>query len=214
MKKAILIFLLLIVLAVAGISYYSYSKVTYVPDWFGEQNTSEIQELTAQSDRIARQVFRSVRSQRSTKVDEKQVSSLILYSLKKGIKKDPSTIVKGIKTSIHGDQLSVEAVVNLKEIPLRSLTPQARKAVQGVMESIPEKLLEQVFVKVQGKPEVKNGKVGFDRSVQIMLGGFALPMDQIIDQMQSGSNQKDFLALGRSPFSDVTLGEGNLMLKK
>ncbi|MBD1843807.1 hypothetical protein H6F89_10420 [Cyanobacteria bacterium FACHB-63] len=240
MKRSKILLLSLIGIAVAAVSggYYFWRQFTQLPDWYAEEQTSprtytQIQESGAAIEkRIAAQIQTSPQSA-STNIapnspepqpskpvqvalSSKELNDLLVTKIteKRGGKALPNS-VKGFHTSVKNDQLKTGAVVDIKELQNSGLGAQHQALLTQITKKIP--VDRRVYIGIEGKPEIQNGKLHFDENARIQVGNMSFTIAEVASRLgvppQKVQDQLNLeLKLRGLTVKDIDFQDGNAVL--
>ncbi|GAP97443.1 hypothetical protein [Leptolyngbya sp. NIES-2104] len=246
MKKSSVLFLLLstgIVIGTASGVYYFWRQLTQLPEWYstGQNNPktyAQIQKSGATvEEKIEAQIQASPQAAKvnaavnrpsdevSSASDDVQValSSQELNDLlvtKITEKRDgqplPSS-VKGFNAAVKNDKLKTGAVVDIKELQNSGLGEQHQQFLSEITQKIPMSD-RKVYIGVEGKPQIQNGKLRFDENARIQVGNMSFTIAEVASRLgvppEKVQDQLNLeLKLRGLTVRDIDFKDGNAILK-
>ncbi len=213
MLKKIGLFFLVALLLVVGAIFYFYFQATSLPTWYDTQKNTSISKTISSADLVTRQIRNRIRSKKNIKINEEQMSALIISKVKPLLPVNPEKIIKGLNVSITEKHLAVEAVINLKNIPKNKLPGPIRHIFNQVVKNMPDKLLEESLIQIQGKPLISNGFLSIDDSFSVNIGGVPVPVRSVLKQLGKG-RISDKINLAKIPYTQIQLKAEGLELSR
>ncbi len=211
MKSFLIISAVIIILITGGIFYF-YNQVTYIPEWYENSNPNEISTIIESSDKVFSEIKTNLKNGNHVEINNEELQAIILYKAKKELKINTEKIIKGINTRINENGIEIEAIVNVKNISDKQIPNQARSVYEKFINSIPEDVFENFYVKFEGKPINQNGNITLDNNSYIQLGKFKYSVKELSEQI-SGKNQlRNKLKINLFPFSTILLKEGLIII--
>ncbi|MBD2079390.1 hypothetical protein [Leptolyngbya sp. FACHB-17] len=241
MKRSKILLLSLTGIAVAAVSggYYFWRQFTQLPDWYAEEQSSprtytQIQESGAAIERkIAAQIqtnpqpastnitpnFPEPQPSKPVQValSSQELNDLLVTKIteKSGGKGLPNS-VKGFQTSVKNDQLKTGAVVDIKELQNSGIGSQHQALLTQITEKIPMSD-RKVYIGIEGKPEIQNGKLHFDQNAKIQVGNMSFTITEVANRLgvspQKVQDQLNLeLKLRSLTVKDINFQDGNAVL--
>lgn len=242
MKKSKTLFLLATIAIMGGIAaslYYFWHQLTELPQWYAHdapRSEAQIQKSSAAVEKkIASQVQATQPSSNkatntgsssgSSRADTVQVAlnseelnDLLVTRIveKSGGKSIPES-VKGIQTSVQNNTLKTGAVVDVKALQNSNLGTHQKALLNEVTQRFPVGD-RKVYIGVEGKPAIQNGKLHFDENAKIQVGNMSftiaevanrlgVPPEKVQDQLNLELKLRGFNA------SDIDFADGNAILR-
>ncbi|WP_299493801.1 hypothetical protein [Acaryochloris sp. IP29b_bin.137] len=234
MLKKIGLVAVLFLLGGGGWLAYTWQQVTYLPDWYTRQSTPETVPSTllpAQVDEPAeiegltfglQQKVDRVLSTTSVQTPEVQLTAqefnqFVVTSLPAQAR-SPQVIsaVKAMNTQIEADRLKTGIVVDTSALPLDQLPSEYRATVKGLLQSFPVLQDKEIYVGVEGKPQVQEGKVVLGEDVRLVVGNVRFSYADIRDRINLPPNLLDKpvnLQLGPLQIEDLNFQDQMVILK-
>jgi len=210
--KTFLIVILVVILGALGVGYYLYNQVAYTPDWYESANTTEVQKLIASSGEVENEIRQKLQSGKEVDLTSESLTSLVMANVKKKLGVDPEKMIKGLNTKINSDKVTLEAVLNLKDMPQDILPQSAKGFFNKIADLIPGNLFENLYVKIEGKPYIENGAIQLGNINFIQLGNVKYSKDEIMKELKGLENVKQYFPINGAQISDLILNEGTLKL--
>ena len=91
-------------------------------------------------------------------------------------------IAKGVNTSIKKGRVESGVVMNLSELPLESLPAEGQQAVQQLSKTFPLLANRDVYIGLEGKPEVVDGAISLN-DTHLKIGQMRLPISSVANQL-------------------------------
>jgi len=123
---------------------------------------------------------------------------------------DPYTVVRGAKTTIQPGRMVVEMMVNLEKIPRDQLTPEGARVLDQLRGMLPEKTLQQVYIKGDLQPVASGEHIILGGASQIHIGRFTFSLADL----QSRFHIDPAISMSHFAFSRFELHEGYLLLRR
>lgn len=236
MKKSRILLLSLAGIAVATASgaYYFWRQFTQLPDWYSQEQSNprsftQIQESGAAiEEKIATQIQpknpsiapSSPNTEPSKEVQvalsSKELNDLLVTKITEKSGGKAANSVKGFHTSVKDDQLKTGAVVDIKALQNSGLGSQQQALLSQITEKIPTSD-RKVYIGIEGKPEIQNGKLHFDQNARIQVGNMSFTVAEVADRLgvppQKVQDQLNLeLKLRGLDIKDITFQDGNAVL--
>jgi len=212
--KTFFIVVLVILAVVIGTGYYFYSQVSYVPEWYETSDPQKTEHIIQSADAVSQQVENEIKSKKTTQINPDQLTSMILSNARKKLPFNPQKAIKGIQTKITKENLAVEAVIDVKKIPQNQIPKQARGYFDQFVQMIPGDAFENLYVKIEGKPVIKNGQLGFDENATVQIGKVNYSIREMAAQFAADKKFQNYIPLSSLPFSDIQIEDGYLNIKQ
>lgn len=239
MKKSSTLFLLAAIGIVGGIAasvYYFWHRVTELPQWYthdAPRSYAQIQKSSAAIEqKIASQVQATQPSNSnkainmgSSRTDTVQVAlnseelnDLLVTRIteKSGGKSIPES-VKGIQTSVQNNTLKTGAVVDVKALQNSNLGTHQKALLNEVTQRFPVGD-RKVYIGVEGKPAIQNGKLHFDENAKIQVGNMSFTIAEVANRLgvppEKVQDQLNLeLKLRGFNVNDIDFADGNAILR-
>jgi len=211
MKTFIKIIAVLIVIGI-GILYYLYYQVSYSPGWYENSDPNYIKNIIRSSDNVNDQIKKKLNSGMPVEINSDELSSLIVSNAKNHFSINPEKVIKGINTEITEDKVTIEAVVNIRNIPQSQIPPDIKDVFNGFLDSIPGDVIENFYIKFEGIPISKNGQKTLDSQSFIQFGKMKYSIDEVSEKYISGELGNKYSFLNSFPLINIVLNEGYLKI--
>lgn len=210
--RTFLIIILVVILIAAGTVYYFYNQITYIPEWYGDAKYELSSENSQAARKIVNDVKQDLRSGKRVELDSGKLNALITGAIQEE-KSDLKKYIKGINSRIENNRLEIETVVDISGM-ISQVPAEIRPVLQSVVDKLPGEALQNLFVKIEGMPEMKNGILTFGNDARLHFGGLSYSIDEINSQVQqsSGKNMDFDRILGKIPFQNLELINNKLFI--
>ncbi|HIK44690.1 MAG TPA: hypothetical protein IGR64_07340 [Leptolyngbyaceae cyanobacterium M65_K2018_010] len=169
----------------AGAAYY-WQRATALPDWHSsraavirpDEILSQGQGNLLQSKLATGEGVRYPGPDRvEILLTEADVNQLVLQ----GLAQTPQAAgliqaTQSINASLEGDRLRAGVVVNPADIPTQDLPPQAQRAVQQALNTVPMLGDRPLYLGIEGRPRIENGRLVLDHGTRIQVGRIQLSL--------------------------------------
>lgn len=206
--------LIIIVLLVAGGGYYWLTKQQALPDWYVEgKKTEAVMPEVAVEDRLE-DVQEQFRTSEKVEISEADISHMLREKLTAQYGESSKELVKGMKSTIKPEKMSLEMVVDADKIPWSDL-PETYRFAKPFVEQLASLSDGDLLISASGRPQMsENGQLQFDHQSKIRVGVLEYSLKDILDMTQSKKQRQMLDMLNNLPFSDVTLGNGVLVFER
>ena len=245
MKKSGMLFLLLLTgITVGTISgvYYFWHQLTQLPEWYtqGQNNSrtyaqiqksgaaveekieAKIQSSPAFPNTIIAPNSPTIQPSSSTKnvqvaLNSQELNDLLVTKITEKSGGQPlPTSVKGFHTSVKDDVLKTGAVVDVKELKNSGLGSQQQALLTEITQKIPMND-RKVYIGVEGKPEIQNGKLQFNENAKIQVGNMSFTIAEVASRLgvppEKVQDQLNLeLKLRGLTVKDIDFQDGNAVL--
>lgn len=188
MYKRILLIFSLILAGVGIATFFIWQQAMQLPSWYTKSSSKEnVIDVTKQTNKLlqSKEVLRKVSNNLTAKttgevqLDASEVNSLIATSLTQtdNIGKFAPAI-KGTNTRIQNGKISIGAVVETSSIPVQELSSGKQTKIIQLLQTLPGKE-KQIYIGIEGKPNIRNQKFIFDDTTRISLGNFSFPIAEV-----------------------------------
>lgn len=246
MKKSGILFLLLsigIVIATTSGVYYFWRRLTQLPEWYTKEqsNSQTYAQIQKSSAAVEKKIETQIQASPQPKniniapnlptakpssapenvqvaLSSSELNDLLVTKLteKAGGQPLPSS-VKGFHTSVKNDKLKTGAVVDVEDLKNSGLGAQQQALLTQITEKFPVND-RKIYIGVEGKPEIQNGKLRFDQNAKIQVGNmsftiaevaqrFGVPPEKVQDQLNLE------LKLRGLSVKDIDFQDGNAILR-
>ena len=230
MWKKVSLFALMVLIAALGANWYFQRSLYDLPEWYEEDSPApaEVERPAdhpsapaapmpatpaAQPMPDAKELLAGVIGGKPVTLSEDHVSELVMTGLESRFPGRAEKMVKGIKTDVREAGMSVEMVIDPRDIPWEDLPPKAREA-RKIAGQFGLDMQKEIAVRLDGKPHREGDYLVFDDGASLKVGRIALPLAGLQYQLFPGNDQPLGIPVGELPFNNVELREGQLVLKK
>lgn len=232
-SKILLLSLAGIAVATASGAYYFWQQFTQIPDWYSQQQSNprtfaQIQASGAAiEEKIASQlktssvantsVANTAASQRvQVALSSQELNDLLVTRITERSGAKAANSVKGFHTSVKNDQLKTGAVVDIQALENSGFGAKHQALLSQMAQKIPMSD-RKVYIGVEGKPEIQNGKLHFDQNARIQVGNMSFTIAEVADRLgvpaQKVQDQlKLELKLRGLDIKDISFQDGNAVL--
>ncbi|MFC2088699.1 hypothetical protein ACFLSX_03780 [Calditrichota bacterium] len=210
--KTLLKIVAVLIIIIIGILYYLYYQMSYTPDWYDKNDSNHIKNIISSSDNVDNKITMKLNSGLPVEINSDELSAVIVSNAKNQLLINLEKVIKGINTKITTNKITVESVVNIKNIPMSQIPPDLRDAFKKFLDTIPGDVVENFYIKFEGIPKSKNGQLQFDEQSFIQLGKIKYSIDELSEKYideQLGNKYKHFNTI---PFTSLMLNEGYLKI--
>lgn len=234
MLKKIGLVAFMLLLGGGGWLAYTWQQVTHLPDWYTRKSASEAAPatlLSAQVDEPAEveslafdlhQKVDRILSTTTSQTPEVQLSAqefnqFVVTSLPAQAR-SPQVIsaVKAMNTQIEAGQLQTGIVLDTSALPLEQLPSEYRATVNGLFQSFPALQDKEIYVGVEGKPYLQQGKVILGEDARLVVGNVRFSYADIRDRINLPPDLLDQsvnLQLGQLQVEDLKFQDQMVILK-
>jgi hypothetical protein len=201
-----------IVFGTASGIYYFWRQLTQLPEWYtqGENNPKTYAQIQKSGADVEKRIEEKVRAtpqsvrvspnsyiapnplptQTSSEdsgvqvaLNSQELNDLLVTKIteKTGGQPLPSS-VKGFHTAVKNDKLKTGAVVDVKELKSSGLGSQQQALLTEITQKIPVGD-QKVYIGVEGKPQVQNGKLRFDQNARIQVGNMSFTIAEVANRL-------------------------------
>lgn len=125
---------------------------------------------------------------------------------------------KGVKTSIKNGTLEAGTVINLASIKPEQLPTEQKAQLDQIIQTFPFLTQREIYIALEGKPTLENGKLNFDDNTRIKIGNLSLTLAEISQkigiskqELQTGINLD--LQLGNYQINDIKIKDDKAILQ-
>ena len=206
--------LIIILLLLAGGGYYWLTNQQALPDWYveGEQTEAAIPEEVLE-ERLE-DVQQQLQTSEKVEISEDDISNMLREKLTTQYGESSKELVKGMKSTIKPEKMSLELVVDAAKIPWSDL-PEPYRFVKPFVEQLASLSDGELLISASGRPQMsEDGQLQFDNQSKIRVGVLEYSLKDILAMAQSEKQRQMLDMLNNLPFSDVTLGNGVLVFDR
>ncbi|MDY6782779.1 MAG: hypothetical protein SW833_09585 [Cyanobacteriota bacterium] len=220
---------LFILLAMAGgltLGYYYWRQLTQVPQWYAAQETqsepvfdpANVANLRANQSEIIQKVEQQLDEPNTeAQLNEQEVNRLIVTRIaEKPEGQKLLTAVRGINTNIEQDKLEIGAIVNAQNFNNSRLDESEKMALAKAVEEFPFLKNQEIYIGLESKPQVQNGRIEIDRNAKVEVGELSFTIQEVAARLGISAEQlvdKINQNLDVLPTSEIQLKTEGLLLK-
>jgi hypothetical protein len=126
--------------------------------------------------------------------------------------------IKSVHTAVENNTLKTGAVIDLKELKNSNLGSQEKAFLEQATQRIPGLGDRKVYIGIEGKPRVKDGKMQFDDQMRLHIGNLSLTVAELADRLgvppeKVKERLKLELQLQNLNVNDIELQNGTAILR-
>ncbi len=212
--RSFLLIILIIAGVIAGGIYYVYKNISYQPEWFNTTEVREFSERLADSGKMKSRIKQKLINQGSAEISPEDLSVIVFDHLKEETTADVGKIIKAMHSFIDEEHISIEMVVDLSKIPRDKIPGNAEYLFEKFVSSTPDSILQNLFVKIDGKPRISEGGISFGNDLVMNIGKMKF---QLTDEHENENVRNDIKRYLSSRFfdvSDIKLEKDRIILRK
>lgn len=184
--------------AFTAVSYY-WQQATHLPEWYVNQSNSSrkvIRLVRNRKIRSAEEILNAKlaagesdvinaslpgeASEVEVQLNETELNQLVIGA----IAEDPNsrqliTSARGFNTTIQNGAIASGAVINLSEIPTHRLGDNEKAILRRAISTFPSLAEREIYIGIEGQPQVEDGLIKFDDSTMIRLGDISLSVAEL-----------------------------------
>ena len=190
---------LLLFLGIGSASlYYFWREATQLPEWYANKqtdkstndldkaNTKVIVEQVEQ--KIKTQIEQSRQGEKPANVEvnltSAELNQLMAANLtEKTDKSHLSQAIKGMDTQITNERLKTGAVVDLSTIDPSEMGDRGKTLLSQVTQKFPGLANREVYIGIEGKPQIANGRLTFDSDTRVQVGQLSFTVTELADRL-------------------------------
>lgn len=243
MKKSSILFLLIstgIVVGTASGIYYFWRQVTQLPEWYtaGQNNSRTYAQIQKSGAAIEKKIEAQIQTSPppATVADQpdvqipkasepvqvalssQELNDLLVTKITEKRQGQPlPSSVKGFNTTVKDDKLKTGAVVDIQELQHSGLGEQQQQFLSEITQKLPMSD-RKIYIGVEGKPQIQNGKLRFDENARIQVGNMSFTIAEVASRLgvspEKVQDQLNFeLQLRGLTVNDIDFKDGNAILK-
>lgn len=214
MKKFVLA-LFIVVIVIGAVLYYFYTRISYTPDWYDEQEHRVTPDLIEQSKGTTQKIADELTTQKRTVIDKKELDAIVIEKIHQEFpESSENQFIKAFHSEIKPDNITMETVVDLERIPLSNVSPKYQKTIREFINTFPKTSRQNFYIQVSGKPVQKDNRIEFDQNATVRLGKMEYPLRSILNQISGSDQLEAFIPLDKLPFKSFRLEEGRIILEE
>lgn len=146
-------------------------------------------------------------------ISEEELPALVLNTVDEKWGVASEEFIRGTKSRITPEQVSVEMVVDMRKIPWEKLPPRLQTIRRFTGYLVPGRGAE-VYVRFAGKPVLKGQRLRLGEDATVQIGRIRYTLKNLLDLVGENDLLLEGLPLTEAPFTEVELKEGMVLLKK
>ena len=175
--KMMLVGLAIAAAAIGGGVGYTAMQTTSLPDWYSQGQPENSLES---SDAVVVEPVSAAPG--DVVISSSDLNQMVTDAISSRSYAPLLDVAKGVNTSIEKDRIESGLVMNLSELPLESLPAEGRQAVEQLTQKFPMLANRDVYVGLEGRPEVIDGALNLD-DTHLKIGQMKLPIGSIANQL-------------------------------
>ena len=207
MKKWIIAFLVLLGI-IAGVVYYFYDRLSYLPYWYAKDQPAGQYRLPAEVDALEAKIIRDLNNGKQVEIPALEVVALLADQLEKKLGYEVRKAIKAAKVSTHSGGIDLEMIVDVRRMPVEDLPAEWQKALDQLLKVVPQNALNDLYVKCYLQIEKQDDFVSFDPLSRVSLGKMNLPLSDMKKKLAS----KGKIPLKKFPVSGFEFKENSIIL--
>jgi ribosomal protein S9 len=216
LKKSLIV-IALVVAGVVGVGYYYWQQATFLPNWYSETSADKnSQESVTDASNINRNLNRQ-KTKGEIQLNQEELNSLITDNLAKDNRlKQVLPATKAINSDIKDGKLEIGAIVNTSKLSQLNLKESERAIIEQIMQKVPQLQNRDIYVGIQGTPQIKDGKIILGQESQVKVGKLSFTIPEIAQKLNlpAAKLQQDLaLDVGQLNLQDIEINQGEIKLK-
>lgn len=234
MLKKIGLVAFLVLLGGGGWLAYTWQQVTHLPDWYTRDLTpgtvpstllpsqvdesAEIETLAFGLQQKVDRVLSTTPTQSpQVQLTAQEFNQFVVTSLPTQARSSQvMAAVQAMNTEIESGQLKTGIVIDTSAFPLEQLPSEYRAMVKGLLQSFPALQDKEIYVGVEGKPRLQDGKVVLGEDARLVMGNIRFSYADIRDRINLPPDLLDKtvnLQLGQLQIKDLNFQDRSVILK-
>jgi ribosomal protein S9 len=216
LKKSLIV-IALVVAGVVGVGYYYWQQATFLPNWYSETSADKnSQESVTDASNINRNLNRQ-KTKGEIQLNQEELNNLITDNLAKDNRlKQVLPATKAINSDIKDGKLEIGAIVNTSKLSQLNLKESERAIIEQIMQKVPQLQNRDIYVGIQGTPQIKDGKIILGQESQVKVGKLSFTIPEIAQKLNlpAAKLQQDLaLDVGQLNLQDIEINQGEIKLK-
>ena len=178
--KMMLVGLAIAAAAIGGGVGYTAMQTTSLPDWYSQAQSNQTAEGLNSSDAVVVEPINAAPG--DTVISSGELNQMVTDAIASEPYAPLLEVAKGVNTSIEKGRIESGLVMNLSELPLESLPTEGQQAVEQLTEKFPLLANRDVYIGLEGRPEVVDGALSLD-DTHLKIGQMKLPIGSIASQL-------------------------------
>ena len=208
MKKLILAMVLLL-FAAAGVAYYFYQKISYQPEWYAMQKTSRDYALPSVDENLEKKIEEDLKKGKPVQIPADRIVPLLVGQLEKMTDIKFRKAVKAVRSTVKPTGIEVEVIADVRKVATEGIPDKAKKAFDQLIKHVPENALNDLYIKCDLRPMKQGDFMSLDPSSSISVGKMNFPMAKLAEKFDLNQN----ISLKDLSLSDFDLKDGAIVLK-
>ncbi len=168
----------------------------------------------AQPSITPRSVNKQLQKSASVRLTETEVTELVRSAIASASPDGKAEFLKALRTHIRKDNLTVEMITDMERFPWEHL-PSKYQFARQYFTRMGKNGSSEVYIEFSGKPKLIGNKLIMDENSTVKIGAMAYSLKTLTTLLGLGKQFSGEIPLPPDiPFSDVTLEDGALILKK
>jgi len=208
--RIFLIFIIILIVIVGGITSYFYNKMSYQPEWYVKNGVdNSVDQLLQESYNVKRKVYRTKKQNPMIELSNDEVSSLVLSEVNQKSDIKTEEVVKAVKTKITQEKINIDLILDVNQLHKENFSEQTYQIIEKAKTWIPENMLSDVYLNLKIIPEEQNSVVRLSEKSSISIGGFEFGILDLTDKI----GIEKLILQEQWAFSDIQLQKDKLILK-
>ncbi|MGD9899108.1 MAG: hypothetical protein AB7T22_08275 [Calditrichaceae bacterium] len=212
--RTFLLIILIIAGVIAGAIYYVYKNISYQPEWYNTTEVREFSDRLADTGKVKSRIKQKLINQGSAEISPEDLSIIVFDQLEKETSADVGEIIKAVHSSIDKERISIEMVVDLSKIPKDKVPGNVESLFERIVSSTPDSVLQNLFVKIDGKPIISEGEISLGNEAVIYIGKMKFKLSDEYGEKYDRKNLRRYLSTALFEVSDIKLAKDRIILKK
>ncbi len=203
--RTFLIIILAIVIIIGGAAYYFISKINYQPVWYKEKTVAPVEYMLETAPDTEKRVRQEMAEKSAVKLNEAQLTGLILARTQNQTNIDIRKTIKGAKTTLKKDHVEMELMLDLNQFKTGALPQQAK----DLIDKAGSIMGDEVYVKIKALPQKTGQRTAISDQSTVQLGNLKLSLSRL--KKMGIVNQA---ALDKIDLSNIEFNDGSVILRK
>lgn len=158
-------------------------------------------------------VAKTLQQTNSVRIRQDELDGLIRTALEQQFPGKSADFMKGVKSTIAAEQVDIEMVIDMKKVPWDDLPKDAQFARTLIEQFGGIKSGSELFLKISGKPEIRENELVFDDNTRVQMGKISYPL-KTLAALPGVSDKIGRIPLSKLGFKQLTLEDGAMVLEK
>ena len=209
--KIFLSLLALFVLLAGGAWYYFDSTMHYLPPDVETMQEVRPEDFHQQARQIKKRMSRELKAGGQTSVSAGDIEKITFAAIARKSKIPPEELIKRYKVDIQPEGVRLSALVDLRKVRQLRLPAKMRTALETVTGFIPDDMLDEVYVSVNGLPQKVGDKVAFSDDARVQIGGWSRKLNDLMDDARIILGRDIFQKLS---FNTIRIEKARVIIKR